>query len=167
MPGPKSKLQAKKMAGGGTSTYAGGNYCGPGWGFTRQDVEAGKVAQLPEAVDAIDRACKAHDQCYADNGYLTLKCNVALAAELKKIVLSPTSTTQQRIDAYIMAAVFEWEARHVDPAVFVVRDVLYRKLWLFIVARWNRGKTEMETILFDAYMQLNNMLLSASQSPYR
>lgn len=111
-----SRLEWKKVEDGKTSTYRGGNFCGPGWGFTRQDVEAGKVAELPAAIDAIDAACQRHDQCYDDHGYFTRICNVSLATDLTIIVISKSSTPQQRYDAAIMAAIFATEAQ-IDPAL--------------------------------------------------
>ncbi len=110
-----SRLEVRSLPDAGYSTYRGGRYCGPGWGFVRQDVERGKIAALPDALDAIDEACRHHDQCYHDNGWWSQQCNVRLAAELAVIVRSPMSTPQQRVDAAVMAAVFAIEAVGVDP----------------------------------------------------
>ena len=128
-----SRLEWKKRPEGGTSTYQGGRYCGPGWGFTKQDVEAGKVAELPAAIDAIDAACQRHDQCYEDHGYFTQRCNVHLATELTGIIISKSATPQQRYDAAIMAAIFATEAQ-VDPTLkfghttYQSLERLYREL---------------------------------------
>lgn len=148
-----SKLQWKKQPAGGTSTYEGGMYCGPGWGYVRQDVTSGRIAELPEAIDAIDRACRSHDQCYQDNGYLTLKCNVRLASELLLIVADPKSTPQQRNDAYVMAAIFQLEAMTLDAAVFVPKEG-YRKLHTLIVATWDKGTRTMASIIQEAHIRL-------------
>lgn len=111
-----SRLEWKSQPEGGVSTYQGGRYCGPGWGFTKQDVESGRVARLPAAIDAIDEACQRHDQCYQDHGYFTQRCNVQLATELTGVIVSMSSTPQQRYDAALMAAIFATEAQ-VDPAL--------------------------------------------------
>jgi hypothetical protein len=91
----KSKLEANKKSSGGISTYQGGLYCGPGWGFTIEDVRSGKIKELPTAIDAIDAACKTHDQCYQDHGYFTQQCNVSLAVNLVEVIRSPSSSKQQ------------------------------------------------------------------------
>lgn len=112
-----SRLEVRRMPKGGISTYRGGRYCGPGWGwsFVRKDVESGKIAHMPEAIDVIDDACRRHDQCYDDNGWFFRDCNVRLARELVEIVRAPTNTAQQRMDAAVMAAVFAVEADGIDP----------------------------------------------------
>lgn len=126
-----SRLEWKSRPEGGTSTYRGGNFCGPGWGITKKDVEAGKI--MPAAIDAIDAACQHHDQCYDDHGYFTQKCNVRLATDLTKIIVSTSSTPQQRYDAAIMAAIFATEAK-IDPALklghegYQALERLYREL---------------------------------------
>lgn len=117
-----TRLEAQFMPSGGISTYRGGNFCGPGWGFTKQDVENGQI--MPEAFDVIDAACQRHDQCYADYGYFTERCNVQLASELSAIIKSPKSTPQQRYDAAVMAALFETEAHTLDRAVSAQRTAL-------------------------------------------
>jgi len=122
-----TRLEARRMP-NGISTYRGGLYCGPGWGFVREDVTSGRIAQLPEAIDAIDRACRRHDQCYDDHGYFTMGCNLRLAADLVAVVRSPDSTVQQRLDATIMAAIFEVEALTVDVVVAVGRWATRRAL---------------------------------------
>lgn len=114
----KSNLQWKKQTGAsgqaGTSTYKGGNYCGPGWGFTYQDILDGKIKKMPAAIDAIDEACKAHDDCYAEHGYFTQGCNLVLTVDLVKVVLSDSSRPEQRADAVIMAAIFFIESQTID-----------------------------------------------------
>jgi hypothetical protein len=99
------------------STYKGGKYCGPGWGFTYKDILDGKIRQLPGAVDAIDEACKLHDYCYEENGYFTQGCNLVLTYDLVGVVINTGSTPQQRLDAVLMAAVFFIESQTVDLAV--------------------------------------------------
>jgi hypothetical protein len=108
-------LQAKSMPGGGTSTYAGGQYCGPGWGFTYKDILSGKIKSMPKAIDAIDEACKGHDECYEEGGYLTAGCNLVLTSKLVEIIKSDSSTSQQKVDAAVMAAIFFIEGFAVDP----------------------------------------------------
>ncbi len=110
-----SRLELRRMPTGGISTYRVGRYCGPGWGFVRQDVESGRIARMPDAIDAIDDACRHHDQCYFDRGWFYRDCNVRLARELAEIIRGPTSTAQQRVDAAVMAAVFAVEADAIDP----------------------------------------------------
>lgn len=110
-----TRLEWKARPDGGIFNYHGGNYCGPGWGFTLQDVVLRRIDILPEAKDAIDRACAAHDQCYADHGYFTRSCNVQLAAQLSGVIFAPDSSGQQRIDAAIIAAIFATGAARVDP----------------------------------------------------
>ncbi len=109
-----SKLQWSKQPNGGISTYKRGAYCGPGWGFTYKDILEGKISKLPGAVDAIDAACKAHDHCYEENGYLTQGCNLVLTVDLAKVVVASDSSPQQRVDAAIMAAIFFVESQTID-----------------------------------------------------
>lgn len=90
-------------------------YCGPGWGFTKEDVISGKIAEMPEAIDEIDKACKVHDQCYADHGYFNQACNEQLRTDLLKIVSSPGSSPQERMDAAIMAGIFRAEGAIYRP----------------------------------------------------
>jgi hypothetical protein len=70
---------------------------------------------MPDAIDAIDQACRRHDQCYFDHGWFTQTCNVQLATDLVTIIRSPASSPQQRVDAAVMAAVFAVEAELIDP----------------------------------------------------
>jgi hypothetical protein len=118
-----SHLEWKRMPGGGTSTYRRGLYCGPGWGFVRMDVISGRIRNLPAAIDAIDAACARHDQCYDDRGYFTGACNAALARDLARIVIANDSTPQQRLDAAIMAGIFQLEALSLDILVGSYRDL--------------------------------------------
>jgi hypothetical protein len=117
-----SKLEVKPMPGGGISTYRGGVYCGPGWGFTREDVLSGRIKEMPAAIDAIDAACQRHDQCYADRGYFTYSCNMALSRDLAAVIVGRHSTPQQRLDAAIMAGIFRFEALTLDLVVAEYRD---------------------------------------------
>lgn len=116
-----SKLEVKQMPNGGTSNYAGGHYCGLGWGFTLEDVRSGRIKEMPAAIDAIDAACKNHDQCYADSGYFSIDCNRKLISELTTVVLSESSSPQQRLDAAIMAAIFSAEVSAIDLGAEVYR----------------------------------------------
>jgi hypothetical protein len=110
-----TNLQVKKTS-NGYSTYRRGVYCGPGWGFTYQDLLDGTIKQMPRAIDAIDEACRLHDTCYQDNGYFTQGCNLVLSADLAKVVADPKSTPEQRVDAAIMAAIFFLESQSIDLA---------------------------------------------------
>jgi hypothetical protein len=116
-----SRLEWKRAPGGGVSSYRRGLYCGPGWGFTREDVLSGRIAKLPEAIDAIDAACQRHDQCYHDRGYFTYDCNLALSRDLVAILTARGSTPQQRLDAVIMAGIFGFEALTLDLVVDLYR----------------------------------------------
>jgi hypothetical protein len=118
-----SRLEWNRMPAGGISTYHGGAYCGPGWGFTADDVASGRLRELPHAIDAIDAACRRHDQCYADRGYFAQDCNLALSRDLVAILLSKGSSYQQRLDAAVMAGVFGLEALIVDPVVGEYRQL--------------------------------------------
>lgn len=102
----------KKTA--GVSTYASGIYCGPGWGFTYQDLLDGRIKEMPKAIDAIDEACRLHDTCYHEHGYLTQGCNLVLVVDLVKVVVADGSSPQQRVDATVMAAIFLIESQTID-----------------------------------------------------
>lgn len=141
-----SKLQWAKSTDKGFSTYAGGLYCGPGWGFTKEDVASGKIKALPKAIDAIDAACAKHDQCYQDYGYFSPWCNVGLATNLVKIIIDPKSSSQQRLDSVIMAAIFSIEAKQVDPYVYPV-IISYSFLKTHIASLWKNGNKTMEQII--------------------
>jgi hypothetical protein len=143
---PASKLQWEKKVSGGISTYQGGLYCGPGWGFTLEDVKSGRIQKMPQAIDAIDQACRIHDQCYADHGYFTASCNIALAGNLSKIIKDPNSTPQQRMDAAIMAAFFMVEARKVDPYAEGVK-YSYTFMKTTILAMWKSGSRTLGQII--------------------
>ena len=139
-----SKLEAKVKVNKpdgtiGVSTYEGGRYCGPGWGFTKAQAEAGWIG--PKGVDAIDEACRAHDICYGTHGYLTQSCNIALTRDLSRIVKAPDSTPQMRIDAAIMAGIFALEAATIDEKV---KD--YREWRKKIESYWRVGKTMQQVI---------------------
>jgi hypothetical protein len=117
----ESKLEVKREPNSGISTYQGGHYCGPGWGFTLEDVRSGRIKELPAAIDAIDAACKNHDQCYADSGYFSIDCNRKLISELTAVVVDEASSPQQRQDAAIMAAIFAVEVSTVDIGIAAYR----------------------------------------------
>lgn len=146
--GDFSKLSWSKKSsviGRGTSTYRGGNYCGPGWGFTYRDILDGKIAKMPAAVDAIDEACMLHDYCYAENGYFTQGCNLVLTVNLVDVVTSASSTPQQRLDAALMAAVFFIESQTLDLAVIGKREMI-------------RLKHELEAMLSASAMTLEQAI---------
>lgn len=124
--GDWSKLSwsAKQSVNGiGTSTYRGGVYCGPKWGFTYKDILDGRIRDLPTAVDAIDEACKLHDYCYEENGYFTQGCNLVLTVDLVKVAIGKDSTPQQRLDAVLMAAVFFVESQTIDVGVLAKNQI--------------------------------------------
>jgi len=123
-----TNLELKKTA-NGYSTYKSGVYCGPGWGFTYQDILDGKISQMPKAIDAIDEACRLHDTCYHENGYFTQGCNLVLSADLAKVVIDPKSTAEQRVDAAIMAAIFFRESQSIDIAAGGGRKVVKGAQW--------------------------------------
>jgi hypothetical protein len=123
-----SNLEIKRK-GQGWSTYKNGVYCGPGWGYTVQDVLDDKIKNLPEAIDAIDEACKLHDTCYQENGWCTQGCNLVLTANLAKVVVDPKSTPQQRLDATIMAAIFFIESQTVDVPKAATQRVAEGAQW--------------------------------------
>ena len=143
---PTSKLQWNNQPGKGTSTYAGGLYCGPGWGFTKEDVISGKIKELPKAIDAIDEACAIHDQCYQDYGYFAPWCNEALAMNLVKVIKNPKSTPQQRMDAVIMAAIFQIEVIKIDPLVYPSL-ASYSFLKTHINSLWKSGNLTLGQII--------------------
>jgi hypothetical protein len=86
-------------------------------------VLTGRIKELPAAVDAIDAACKCHNQCYGDHGYFTYSCNAALSRDLAAVIVARHSTPQQRFDAAVMAAIFQFEALTVDLVVIEYRDL--------------------------------------------
>ena len=143
---PISKLQWIRKQGQGVSTYAGGLYCGPGWGFTKEDVISGKIKALPKAIDAIDEACAIHDQCYQDYGYFSSSCNEGLAMNLVKIIKNPKSSSQQRLDAVIMAAIFSIESKKIDPLVYPAK-VSYPFLKIQINSLWKSGNRTLGQII--------------------
>ena len=123
-----TNLQVKRTS-NGYSTYKRGIYCGPGWGFTYQDLLDGKIKQMPKAIDAIDEACRLHDTCYYENGYLTQGCNLVLSVNLAKVVVDPKSTPEQRVDAALMAAIFFLESQSIDLATEGGRKAVKGAQW--------------------------------------
>lgn len=115
----------------GISTYRGGNYCGPAWGFTKADVGGGLMCADVPAINEIDAACRRHDICYGKHGYLTRHCNTALASDLLKVAIAPGSKPGERIDAYVMFMVFGLESVTVDFAIEKQHEVKakIRKYW--------------------------------------
>jgi hypothetical protein len=61
--------EVRTAAGEKISIPVYGNWCGPGHG-----------SGTP--VDAVDDACRRHDQCYAKNGYFNCNCDAKLLADL-------------------------------------------------------------------------------------
>lgn len=107
----------------GLSVYRGGNYCGPGWGFTSQDVESGRILRMPQAFDAIDQVCRLHDQCFADQGYFAISCDFALTRRLTDVVFKSESTPTQRLDAVVIAAYFLVQIALIDLPVASYRSI--------------------------------------------
>lgn len=130
-----------------------GNYCGPGWGFTFEDVQSGKIAGMPEAINAVDRACAMHDDCYGTQGYLALECNVTLVGNLADILSNPDPTAKERRWAAIVAAYFAVEVVTIDAAIFPAR-VIRDKLEVF----WRQGNATMA----DAMGQVVRLFSSPS-----
>jgi hypothetical protein len=97
------------------STYRGGAYCGPGWGFTIEEIKGKGIASMPGTIDAIEAACKMHDACYARAGYFSEPCDQELVANMLRIVKDPKSPRHLQVDAAVMAAVFQFEALVSDP----------------------------------------------------
>lgn len=53
-----------------------GNYCGPQHGDPTYQVQP---------IDAVDRACMRHDQCY-DNGYSNCACDYQMVVDLQRVL---------------------------------------------------------------------------------
>lgn len=153
---PSSKLQWQEKPGGGVSTYKGGVYCGPGWGFTKEDVISGRIRSLPKAIDAIDEACEHHDQCYRNQGYFWQSCNVGLARDLVKVIIDPKSSSQQRMDATIMASIFSMEARYIDPLAYP-SSFSYQYLKSSIENLWKNGRLTMEQVMNQMEREIFNL----------
>jgi hypothetical protein len=54
-----------------------GNWCGP---------DHPKAGTNPDPIDRTDLACKHHDLCYDQNGYLNASCDEQLIVELKSFI---------------------------------------------------------------------------------
>jgi hypothetical protein len=98
-----------------------------GWGFTYKDILDGTIREMPQAIDAIDEACRMHDYCYEENGYLTQGCNLVLSYDLMQIVVNQKSSPQQRLDAVLMAAVFFIESQTLDLGVLARNEAIELK----------------------------------------
>ena len=70
-----------------------GNWCGPGHGGEHGD-----------PIDALDAACKLHDQCYDEKGYLACSCDRELQIGLSVLI----STTKDPILKAKILAVKAW-----------------------------------------------------------
>lgn len=132
------EIRIRKLPNGkrgfGVSTYMESNYCGPHWGFTSQDVLSGTIAEMPEAINAIDKACQAHDQCYADHGYFNQACNEQLRTDLLRIVSDPHSSSSERMDASIMAGIF-WTEGAISKPLHTIYKNLYDSFVLLFTAQ--------------------------------
>ena len=101
----------------GLNVRQGGNYCGPKYGATKQDVEAGKVKELPLPLDRIDGVCMVHDQCYEDTGYFNPECDLEMIKSLlTQVHGDPNATMAEKIDAYVMSSYFAAQVTQVAPA---------------------------------------------------
>lgn len=123
------------------SVYRGGTYCGPGWGFTRQDLEAKNLTELPQALDAIDLACQAHDQGYKDNGYWDIASDKKLISDLRVVVRTPTASFQQRFDAVVISSYF------VVQSNVTIRVSETKKLYQSIQAMFMLGQFTMQQVI--------------------
>jgi hypothetical protein len=54
-----------------------GNWCGP---------DHPKKETNPQPIDATDQACKNHDKCYEEYGYLNSYCDQTLISQLRNVV---------------------------------------------------------------------------------
>ncbi len=70
-----------------------GNWCGPGHGSGR-------------AIDAVDGACKTHDECYERRGYLDCDCDRNLLVALDQLIGSRRITGRARTAAIGIRAYF-------------------------------------------------------------
>ncbi len=70
-----------------------GNWCGPGHGGG-------------PAIDAVDGACKTHDECYDRRGYLDCDCDKALTSALDRLIASRRITGRARRAAVGIRAYF-------------------------------------------------------------
>jgi hypothetical protein len=61
-----------------------GNYCGPLYP---------PKGMNPIALDKVDLACKNHDKCYDDHGYLNKNCDLQIMKDLK--LINPQSETEK------------------------------------------------------------------------
>lgn len=73
-----------------------GNYCGPGHGDP--------TGQTPP-IDAVDAACRSHDQCYDQRGYFNCGCDRNLIASLPAAIAA-TPTTQGKAGGVAVMAYF-------------------------------------------------------------
>ena len=86
----KSDAQIPALAGAGQPSAEGlslpvyGNWCGPGHG-----------SGTP--IDAIDAACKRHDQCYDRKGYFDCQCDAKLISELDRALARGDVSTAGRV----------------------------------------------------------------------
>jgi hypothetical protein len=103
---------------GGLNVRQGGNYCGPKYGATKQDVESGKLKELPLPLDRIDGVCMVHDQCYEDTGYFNPVCDAEMIKSLLTLVHGdPNATMAEKLDAYVMSSYFAAQITQAAPAL--------------------------------------------------
>lgn len=69
---------ARNLGGSGLPIH--GNFCGPNIPTTTSRTLSGQIAELEAIlpIDDIDKACKAHDICYANQGFGAAFCDTAL-----------------------------------------------------------------------------------------
>jgi len=81
---------ANALDGSGVPVY--GNYCGPQHGGTG------------EPIDAVDAACKRHDECYGELGYFDCRCDAQLLEELPAAI-AQTGSAQGKLCG---GAIYTW-----------------------------------------------------------
>lgn len=109
------------FTGGGLNVRKGGNFCGPKYGATKQDVEAGKIKELPLPLDRIDGVCMVHDQCYEDTGYFNPECDLRMMNSLLTQVFGDSGgTTQEKVDAFVMSSYFAAQVSQAAPAYYTL-----------------------------------------------
>lgn len=55
-----------------------GNWCGPGH-------PKYKGQPAPDPIDKLDAACKRHDQCYTERGYMDCSCDLELLKDIERM----------------------------------------------------------------------------------
>lgn len=82
--GPGGASRVQRVLPDGIEYY--GNWCGPLHGSG-------------QPIDAVDRACCLHDQCYADRGYLDCSCDRDLIGAMQRARTNPYVSPEGRYKA--------------------------------------------------------------------